>query len=185
MTAQKEEINLLPQKGFESSTAGRVLAWILSSFRIIVIVTEIIVMVAFLSRFWLDAQNSDLSDEINQKQAVLVASLDFEKDFRDIQQRLSTYSKITSQPKFSDIFKSIVASIPEDIILDSINESGDAVIIKGTSPNEVAIQQFIVNMSPYKEIAEVILSQIKSSEDSTESLKFEINVTLSKKEAQI
>ena len=53
MSARKEEINLLPQKGFEATTAGRILAWILSTFRIIVIITELLVMVAFLSRFWL------------------------------------------------------------------------------------------------------------------------------------
>ena len=60
---KKQQVNLLPEKGFTSTTTGRVLTWILSTFRIIVIVTEIIVMIAFLSRFWLDAQNTDLSEE--------------------------------------------------------------------------------------------------------------------------
>ena len=83
--SKKEEINLLPQKGFASTTAGRILAWILSTFRIIVIVTEIIVMVAFLSRFWLDAQNTDLDEEITQKQALIAASLGFEKRFKQTQ----------------------------------------------------------------------------------------------------
>ena len=83
----KNQINLLPSRGLGSSTAGRVLSWILSTFRIIVIVTEIIVMVAFLSRFWLDAQNTDITEEMTQKQAVLAASLDFERKFKETKEK--------------------------------------------------------------------------------------------------
>jgi len=45
----------------------------MGSFRIIVIVTEIIVMGAFLSRFWLDAQNSELDSSIKIASAQITA----------------------------------------------------------------------------------------------------------------
>ena len=65
MPAKKEpEINLLPQEEFEGSVIGRILKWGLSTFRIIVIIVEMVVMAAFLSRFWLDAKNSDLNEDI-------------------------------------------------------------------------------------------------------------------------
>jgi hypothetical protein len=117
---KKEEINLLPQRGFESTTTGRILAWVLSSFRIIVIVTEIIVMVAFLSRFWLDAQNTDLTEELDRKQAVLASSLNFEKEFKDTQKRLEIYSDLTSYklPK-ATIASTISQLLPPDIFLTS------------------------------------------------------------------
>ena len=79
---KKRQINLLPQEEFAASTLGRVLNWLLTTFRYIVIVTEIVVMTAFLSRFWLDAKSTDLNELIKQKQAVIAASADFEKEFR-------------------------------------------------------------------------------------------------------
>ena len=75
MAARKKnkEINLLPQEQFAASTTGRVLAWVLSTFRMIVILTEMIVIIAFLSRFWLDIKSNDLTDEVdNQKKIVYV-----------------------------------------------------------------------------------------------------------------
>src|SRR3990167_1085348 len=97
MAAPKEKalINLLPQEEFESSTFGRVLKWLLSSFRIMVIITELVVMTAFLSRFWLDAKTTDLNDSIKQKQAVIESQNNFEKEFRKTQNRLVIFKEVT------------------------------------------------------------------------------------------
>jgi len=119
---KKQQVNLLPEKGFTSTTTGRVLTWILSTFRIIVIVTEIIVMIAFLSRFWLDAQNTDLSEEIEQKKAILVASADFEKEFRQTQERLQIYSGLTlNKVQNSSVISQITKLVPDDTILKAIH----------------------------------------------------------------
>ena len=90
MAAQKGSklINLLPQEEFANSTIGRVFTWAMSTFRIIVIGMEMVVMVAFLSRFWLDAINVDLNDIIKQRSAVIAAQSYFEKAFRDLQTRV-------------------------------------------------------------------------------------------------
>src|SRR3989344_5652085 len=98
MPAKKEKqklINLLPQEEFTASTLGRILTWLLSSFRIIVIVSEMVVMGAFVSRFWLDAKNADLSDDIEQKQAVVTSFSDFEQQFRSIQKKLLIFSSLS------------------------------------------------------------------------------------------
>ena len=104
-TAQKQSvgINLLPQEEFAASTLGRILAWLLSTFRIIVIFTEVIVMGVFLSRFWLDAKANDLNESLRKNQSILATTTDFENDFRDIQTKLDTFSKVTSlKTNFSD-----------------------------------------------------------------------------------
>ncbi len=53
-------------------------------------------MIAFLSRFWLDAQHTDLNEEIQQKQAVIEATQNFESEFKDTQKRLSIFSKLAT-----------------------------------------------------------------------------------------
>src|SRR3989304_5550973 len=161
MSAQKQEkINLLPEKGFETTTTGRVLAWILSSFRVIVIVTEIIVMIAFLSRFWLDAQNSDLSDDIEQKQALLTASLSFEKEFKNTQKRLKIFSDLLKQgDNISNSLTAITNYLPQDLFLKQVNYSDNLYQINGISPNESGVQQLMVNLSSSGKFSEIILNE--------------------------
>ncbi len=62
MAARKNQqlINLLPQEEFAVSTLGRILAWLMSTFRYIVIAVEMVVMLAFLSRFWLEWNTHDV-----------------------------------------------------------------------------------------------------------------------------
>ena len=144
MSSQKPEINLLSQKSFEDTTIGRIMAWILTSFRIIVIITEIIVMVAFISRFWLDSKNTDLDEQIQNKQAIIAASSTFEQEFKNTQARLKALSEIISQPyKPSQVFEVITKQITPDSILTSVNFQNGQAEIAGTSPNEKDIQKEI------------------------------------------
>jgi len=173
---KKEEINLLPQKGFESNTVGRLLAWVLSSFRVIVIVTEIIVMIAFLSRFWLDAQNADLTDDIKNKKAVLQAYQDFEKDFRDTQKRLEVYASVTKEVPFASLIKSLSDLLPPDIYLSSLAYSGSQVNITALSPNEVSIQQYMVNISTVDMVKNVSIREIATEKDNPGLIKFTLTM---------
>lgn len=162
-TAKKEsKINLLPQKEFEKSVLGRTLKWALSSFRIIVVVTEMIVMAAFLSRFWLDAKNSDLNELIAQKKAIILSFNNVEEEFRLAQKRLGIFSKLTSATPVSENIKSVISYLPPDISLNSVSENGNSLQIIGSSGSEQGIAQFIVNLESAKNLQEVTLSQIDS-----------------------
>lgn len=193
MAARQEQINLLPGKGFEATTGGRILAWILSTFRIIVIVTEVIVMVAFLSRFWLDAQNTDLAEEIEEKQAVLSASLNFEKQFKDAQKRLEIFSTLTSKGElFNQTLTTITSHLPDDLFLTSLSfkESGSEEIkstkkasqidIEGASPNERSIQQFLVNLDSSNQFSSIVINQIKADPENPILLIFRIGAQFAK-----
>lgn len=175
MSAQKrkEEINLLPEKGFESTTTGRILAWILTTFRIIVIVTEIIVMVAFLSRFWLDAQNSDLNDKIKQREAVLSASLGFEKQFKSTQKRLKIFSDLVSNktPSMKTMEK-IAESLPSDVVLTSVIVEDTKVEINGATPNEKSIQQLAVNLNSKTDFSKFSITEIGNNLENFTTLDF-------------
>jgi Tfp pilus assembly protein PilN len=178
MSAHKKEsqINLLPEKGFEQTVTGRVLSWVLSSFRIIVIITEIIVMTAFLSRFWLDAQNTDLTEELEQKQAVLAASNEFDKEFKDTQKRLAAYSELTEKQQFvTNSLGALGSYLPDDIFLTIISYSENTQLIEGLSPSERSIQQFIVNLESTGIFEGVTLTELKSDQNNSALLKFSIN----------
>lgn len=186
MSAQKQtakkpvtKINLLPEKGFGSTTTGRILAWILSTFRVIVIVTEIIVMIAFLSRFWLDAQNTDLSEEITQKKAILTNSLSFDKEFKDVQKRLQIYSDyLNNKLSYSNYLEAIKSSQPGDVFLTSISFSEKRLILTGFSPSERSIEQFGVNLNSTDNFKGLKPTEIKSSLTQIGSLQFSFQADL-------
>lgn len=159
---KKEVINLLPQEEFAASTVGRILTWLLSTFRMIVIATEMVVMAAFLSRFWLDARNTDLNDEIKQKQAIISSYRDIETNFRATQSKLSIMANLTSQTADSPIFSSISQSLPANALLTTVSIIGSDIKISGLGADERSISQFLVNLGAQKDISSVSLTQLSS-----------------------
>ncbi|OGM09843.1 hypothetical protein A2W13_01520 [Candidatus Woesebacteria bacterium RBG_16_36_11] len=167
MAAQKKEsqINLLPKDKFAGSPLGRILKWLLSTFRIMVIVVEMVVMLAFFSRFWLDARNSDLNDEIKQKSAQISAFATFEKQYKTIQERLKIFQALAGGEKyFSGNLNLITSYLPADVVISSFSATGNQVTIAGVSPFEQSISQFIVNLESDKDIESVTLTQVDAGE---------------------
>lgn len=181
MPAKKDiKINLLPQKEFERSTVGRILKWALSSFRIIVLLTEMIVMAAFLSRFWLDATNSDLNDSISQKKAIISSYRETENKFRTFQKQIDIFSKITSAAQESEYLNLITSLTPPEISLNSVSDNENSVQIVGASTSEQNISQFIKNLSSNNKFKNVALNKVGSSEDNSSAIVFTIKADISK-----
>ncbi len=177
MPNKKSFINLLPQEEFDTSIVGRILKWAMGTFRIIVIITEMIVMGAFLSRFWLDAQNSDLNDQIKTRSAQITAQADFEKQFRNLQARLNIVKLITQAKPLTNKADIISAKLPQDITLSSISIQDTETQVKGSSGSEISIAQFISNLQAEKTFKTVDLGQISSSENNQSQTLFTIKIT--------
>jgi hypothetical protein len=180
-----KQINLLPQDDFESSTLGRVLKWALSSFRVMVIITELVVMSAFLSRFWLDAKNSDLNDVLNVGKAQVTAYKDIEAEFRLYQKKLNIIKSLYSEKNNSSLLTEIVKVMPEDLILNSIQKSADTIQIRAIGFSEQSIAQFLVNLENYKTLSDINLSQVASSVDNSFATSFTINAKVGQKGGEL
>ncbi|RJR29355.1 hypothetical protein C4564_03395 [Candidatus Microgenomates bacterium] len=164
---KKKTINLLPKDDFESSTIGRLLKWALTSFRFIVIVVELVVIVGFLSRFWLDVQNNDLIDEIDQKTALISSKLFFEKEFRHTQQKLGIYSTITAaENKSFPYLSSIAARLPTGTRLLRYHKSGDQIDVKASTLIENAIPSYLNGLAQVKEFSSVNLRLLETPQNS-------------------
>jgi len=170
-------INLLPQEEFDASILGRTLKWAIGTFRIIVIVTEMIVMGAFLSRFWLDAQNSDLSGSIKVKSAQIVAQTEIEKEFRDTQSRLNLVKQLKQAAPPSQKVDAIASKLPPDVSLTTVSVLENSVQVKGSSASEFGIAQFIANLKADPSFKSVDLGQINSSESNLAQTVFSIAIS--------
>ncbi|HKC05101.1 MAG TPA: PilN domain-containing protein [Patescibacteria group bacterium] len=175
--AKSKRINLLPQEEFEASIMGRVLRWAMGTFRIIVIITEMIVMGAFLSRFWLDAQNSDLSDKIKVQNAEITAQADFEKEFRGVQTKLKIFNNIHQASTSFKTLKTIASKIPTDVVLTSLTINSTATDIKGASGSESGIAQLISNLKAEPTFKTVDLGSLGSSETDSGITNFSIRIS--------
>ena len=162
---KKELINLLPQEEFAASTLGRILTWLLSTFRMIVIATEMIVMAAFLSRFWLDARNTDLNDEIKQKTAIISSYRQIERDFRDAQTKLSLLSGLTSAPTQNSLLSGVSEGLPIDVSLTTFSVESGSTQIAGLSLSEQSVAQFIANLGLQKSLVAPSLTQLTSDKN--------------------
>ncbi len=174
---KNKSINLLPQEEFESSTLGRVLRWAMGSFRIIVILTEMVVMAAFLSRFWLDAQNSDLTNSIKVATAQIQVQSEFEKEFRGVQRKLNIFKEIKDDTKGSDRILVLADKTPVGVTLTGVVVHDTRSEVKGTSETETAIAQFISNLKTDPAVKKIVLGSIETTEDNQSQISFQINVS--------
>jgi len=175
---RQKHINLLPQDEFKDTSLGRVLNWALSSFRIMVIITELIVMSAFLSRFWLDSKNSDLNEEININKAQVMAYSETEDEFRSYQNKISIAKSFYSENSNTALIKSVSDLIPTDLVLSSIQKNDEGLQIKASSYSERSIAQFLANLGSLKSLTDVDLSQVASSVENSAITTFTITAKL-------
>jgi Tfp pilus assembly protein PilN len=177
MPAKKEaKINLLPQNEFEASIMGRILRWLLSSFRIIVIVTEMLVMAAFLSRFWLDARNSDLNESIEEKVALISAVSDSEQEFRSAQKKIEVFSGLNQEPQQAERLHSLISFLPSEVTLTTVGVNENSIQVSGVSASEQGIAQYLTNLQSQEQFAKVELEQLGSSKENEAYLTFSLKI---------
>ncbi len=166
--AVKKEVSLLPNSENPNSLSSRIIKWSTTSGRVIIIFTELIVVCAFISRFWLDRKNSDLSETLRQKTAILQSTQDFESQFKQLQQKLSSIKLFYSnQPKYDQQLTSLIKSTPEEIYYKDITLTQDEKTLQTivnsnlVSYREDIIVNFITNLMVNPDIQQVDIKRIE------------------------
>ncbi|MBM3208792.1 hypothetical protein FJZ40_00660 [Candidatus Shapirobacteria bacterium] len=161
----KRQISLLAKDEFEQRPAGRFLTWALSVGRWVVVFTEFIVIICFVSRFWFDRRISDLYDEIGQKKAILEATSDFERDFRFTQKRLEFANSLISQLPPDQIVNLMGGLLPGDVFLTSLGLDGQDLKIEATALSRTGLASFLAGLRNNQRITAVAVSSISKEEE--------------------
>lgn len=176
------KINLLPKDQFEFSQAGKLLQWSISVGRWIVVLTEFVVICAFLSRFYFDTQLANLFDEIKQKKAIVASAATFEENFRQTQEKMKIIKDLlSSNQKPSTLVKDVSQSLPLDVTLTRIAINENEITISGYSFSESSLKLFINELSKKSGLANVSLGSISSRSDGLSGINF--NIVASRKGA--
>jgi len=169
MPAQQKRklVNLLPQSSFEDSTAGRVLKWTLSTFRVLVIFVELVVIAGFMTRFWLDVEHSDLNDEIKQKSQLIESYSSLENNFKSTQAKLTLFETFDDQQnRNSDLIGALTTKIPNGANLSAFRRTDNLMEIAIESVSEQAVAQFISNLEASQDFTDMKLIRVQSLEGS-------------------
>jgi Tfp pilus assembly protein PilN len=161
MPANTVSINLLGDSDTEHTPLGRIVNWAVTYGRYIMIGTEIVVLLAFISRFSLDRKLTDLKEEVAQKQEIIEANLPFEQDVRDLQDKLSKIKTLKTQPfNALAILTSFQTLLPSGMYLRSIVVSNNEVTVSAVAGSTGAFAQFIANMQNARTLTNVDIGDI-------------------------
>jgi Tfp pilus assembly protein PilN len=162
MTASQQSINLIGEEEMEHTPLGRIVMWAVTYGRYIMIGTEIIVLLAFISRFSLDRKLTDLNEEISQKQAIIDANRDFETQFLTLQKKLVTVQTLlASPPVTSDALASVASIIPRDAHLEDLHITTDNVTANVFANTTGGFSQMVANLQAAKILKQVDIGDVK------------------------
>lgn len=161
MAINAPSINLLEDKN--KGFLDKAINWSLTVGRIVVILTELIALSAFLYRFSLDRQLIDLHDEIARKQAIIKFYKINEEKYRNFQQRLALASKLTTaQNQMTKVFVDITSLSPNGISVDNLIVTKDAIKIDARASSVQALSTFITSLKRYPNITSVSLDKLEN-----------------------
>ena len=179
MPAKTAEVNLLDHDDFSQSPLGRIVSWATTYGRYIMVTTEIVVLLAFISRFSLDRKLTDLNEQITQKQAIIEANQSFEKDFRLLQEKLSQVkSLMVGQSLYTEVLEAFRKTMPEAVYVQAIEINKEGLTTTGVSATTQGFTNFLANLQTLKQFSEINLGDVKRTNVS--GIQFQISAKFPK-----
>jgi Tfp pilus assembly protein PilN len=170
-------INLLPKDSFEFSTAGKALKWATSVGRVLVVLTEFVVLLAFASRFYFDKKLSDLGEVLVQKQVQIAAYADVETEMRKV---LAKQTPVETVQKtglgFAGKIDSLSRVMPAGTVLENLTLDTNGLSVVGKAQSEYGFAQFIAGLKKMPNVKMVNMKDT-SFDQTTGGVKFSILIS--------
>ena len=185
MSAQAvSKVNLLPTDRFEYSKLGRFLGWALTAGRIAVVLTELVVIIAFLSRFWFDRKLNDLRERRVQKEAVVDSYADIQTRFTKVQAQLSAIRNILNQQaNMADRLTEIQSLTPQGVSYSKMVVSSQSARLTGYTQTPSLFSVLLTNLQNKAGEENVTVKNLVLSKDHVPGFDFEVDMKQPKKEA--
>lgn len=179
----KITINLIPHK--KISFTEKFLYWLLAVGRYIIIGTELLVFILFLSRFQMDSTLSDLNDKIKQEEVIIKSLENVDKDARSLQIRLSEIKRLATDQKDSpvNLLSYITSLTPDTILINSLSFQDGKILITALGSSSKSFSVFVQNMRSSTRFRDISIGSLDKDE-LTGGIKFSIDATLVKSEGK-
>lgn len=178
----KKEPSLLPESENAASVSARLIRWLTTVGRFIIVFTELFVVLAFLSRFYFDRKNADISETVRQQKAILETTKQFESDYTLLQQRLKFIQNFNanSQNKLTDRLLSLSQSAPPEIVFSSLTipDAQSKTLTANltvSAPSQAGIVDFVTNLTLNSEVDSIDIQKIEKKDNDTS---YTLNLTI-------
>lgn len=162
------QINLIPSSSdFSKTSSGKIFIWALTVGRYIVVFTELIVIMAFIARFTLDRQLTDLHDSINQKKAIIDSAATLEADFRNLQKRLVQIETIEkSQVAYDNLLMDLARNIPVDVAVSNLTLDPGTFKFSGQALSEAGLATLTYQLRNSPKYSNIDITDVRKVKDS-------------------
>jgi hypothetical protein len=150
-------------KDQKSDLVERIINWSLSVGRILVIVTELVALGAFLWRFGLDQQLVDLHSQIKQKQVIVDAFKKQEDQYRNLQSRLEIASSFSNVGVENlNVFKDIINLGATYSTFNKVSMTQQKISMEVNIPSVSSLSSFVNAVKGYKSTQSVSIDKIET-----------------------
>jgi len=187
VSAPKTVINLLPKNEFERTPWGKFFKWAVTFGKYIVIITQLVVIVAFLYRFQLDQNLDTLNESIGQQQQIITSYQDLEHRVRILQDQLSVLKTITDQQTLAGKSLEILTqTTPLEVELTALTLTKDNINLACKSLSEVGLATLVFGLQTQSGLKDITVNSVTTGGAKDPSLTFTLNAKIAKaeKEAQ-
>ena len=179
MSYKKKQVNLLPLTDFEKSGLGKIFSWCLQVGRYLIIVTELVVIAAFISRFKLDRDLADLNASIEDNQTIIASFGELESNVRFLQERLTLTTQLEKgQLQPTQVLDALAKTMPPDIYLTSFNLKKSSFTLDAVAISDASIATFLAGLTTNKMFKEVNLTSLKTGGTQSPTIKFSLTVKM-------
>lgn len=172
-------INLLSNARFEVSEIGKIINWVLTIGKSIVLLAFLIVLSCFLYRFSLDRKIEALNDNIEINVNAINEFSDSEPQIIKLQNKLQTLTTLTeTKPSFVSLLQKIENSLPVGTQLDLLNIGTKQLDFKGTAQNEIMFSSMLAALKKQPEFSGIAVDELHSGGVQNPEIKFSLKITL-------
>lgn len=171
------KVNLLPKTSFEFSSLGKFLSWAMTSGRVLVVLTEFVVLLSFGSRFYFDKKINDLSEVIDQKIAQIQSFSEIESQMRTVlakQKPIAAF--IERNINFKEKYDSLAKAVPAGVVMEKIYIDQNTLRLSGKAETELSFARFLGNMKAMESLSYLNIRDT-NFEQNTKAVTFTIQAT--------
>lgn len=161
MLESSPSINLVKDK--QIPLFDKFMNWALTVGRLIVILTEIVALLAFVYRFSLDEKLIDLHSAIKQKQSIVLLLKQDENKYRNLQDRIALASDLMEKnAKTNKIVLDIVDLTPQGARIYNLTFNKNKLTINANTNSVSSLTDFINILKDYPDIKTVSIDNIEN-----------------------
>lgn len=177
-------INLVPQEEGPTSSPRGFLNWLLSAGRYLLIITELLLFSAFISRFYFDDR---IQDQIDKGIKPRLETVDYlhknEVEFKNLQARINNIkSTLNSRLEIAKIVDELIKLTPTGARLEKIQIDEKEILFSASIPSIEVLEVFKNNFAKSKVFRSLDIADLFSTKD-TGLITFKATSTLQRAKA--